>query len=107
MRLLLPLAACAAITAPLAAAPAESDVVEVRIALDNVDLGNAAERAALERRIETRLREACSRPAPAWYDRARSLLDQTCLADARKAASAQLEQAALAQVRAGREVSAN
>jgi UrcA family protein len=106
MRFTLPLIALAAIAAPIAPASAEK-LVTVRIGYADVDVTTAEGRAALEARIEARLRKACSLEAAARYSFSRADVDSKCLADARTAARAEIERVAAAEMRSGREVAAN
>jgi UrcA family protein len=106
MRFTLPLIALAAIAAPAAAAG--DKVVTVRIGYADVDVTTAEGRAALEARIEARLRKACSLDqAAARYTFTRAAVDSKCLAEARTAARAEVERVAAAEARSGREVAAN
>lgn len=104
MRFTLPLLALAAIAAP---AVAGEKVVTVRVGYADVDVTTAEGRAALEARIEARLRKACSLDATARYTFSRADVDSKCLADARTAARAEVERVASAEVRNGRGVAAN
>ncbi len=103
MRFTLPLLALAAIAAPVAA----DDVVTVKIAYGDVDVTTPAGRAALEARIDARLRKACATPATARYSHGGSVVDSKCVADARTAALAEVDKVVAMQQRSGREVAAN
>ena len=105
MRFTLSLIALAALAAP--AASAAEKIVTVRIDYADVDVTTAEGRAALEARIEARLRKACSLEAAARYSFSRADVDSKCLSDARTAARAEIERVAAAEVRSGREVAAN
>jgi UrcA family protein len=102
MRFTLPLIALLALTAPAAA----EEVVTVKIGYGDVDVTTAEGRAALEARIDARLKKACALPA-ARYSHTRSAIDSKCVADARVAALAEVERVAALQQRAGRQVAAN
>lgn len=103
MRFTLPLLALAALAAPAAA----ENVVTVKIAYGDVDVTSAEGRAALEARIDARLKKACVNPAAARYAHSRRAVDRKCVADARVAALAEVERVAALQQRSGREVAAN
>ena len=103
MRFTLPLLALAALAAPAAA----EQVVTVKIGYGDVDVTTAEGRAALEARIDARLKKACAAPAAARYTHTRSAVDSKCVADARIAALAEVERVAALQQRSGREVAAN
>lgn len=106
MRFALPLIAIASLAAPaLAAAPQET--VSVRVAYDDLDVTSAEGRAALEARIDAKLRQACKLERAARYTYGRAPLDETCFAQARTAALAQVERVAAAEAWRGREVAAN
>jgi UrcA family protein len=107
MRFVLPLIALAAITAPAIAAPAAGDTVAVRISYSDVDVTSAEGRAALDTRIEARLRKACILERAARYTHGRPAVDDKCVAEGRTAALAEVERVAAAEIRAGRSVSAN
>lgn len=106
MRFILPLIALSAFAAPAIAAPSADQSVTVRIAYGDVDVTSAEGRAALEARIDAKLRKACT-VAASRYTQARSTLDKQCVADARIAALAEVERVAAAEVRTGRAVAAN
>lgn len=103
MRFMLPLIALAAVAAPVAA----EDVVTVKIGYGDVDVTTAEGRAALEARIDARLKKACTAPAAARYSHSGKAIDSKCVADARVAALAEVEKVAALQQRSGREVAAN
>lgn len=103
MRYILPLVALAAVAAPAAA----EKVVEVRVAYGDVDVATAEGRAALEARIDSRLRKACTFEGAARYNFNRDAVDSKCLADARTAARAEIDRVAAMTARSGREVAAN
>jgi UrcA family protein len=107
MRLVLPLIAVAAIAAPVLAAPVADETVTVRIAYGDLDVTSAEGRAALETRINAKLRKACAREIAARYNHVRSTTDEKCIADARVAALAEVERVAAAEARSGRAVAAN
>ena len=108
MRFTLPLIALAAVAAPVVAAPqADDQTVTVRIAYGDVDVASTEGRAALEARIDAKLRKACTVATPARYTNGRSAIDDKCVADARVAALAEVERVAAAEARSGRAVAAN
>lgn len=107
MRFTLPLIALAAIAAPAFAAPAGEETVTVRIAYGDVDVTSAEGRAALEARIEAKLRKACTVEAASRYAYGRTAIDNKCVADARVAALAEVERVAALEARGGRAVAAN
>lgn len=102
MRLLLPLIAFAAL-----AAPAAAETVTVRVGYSDVDVATPEGRAALEARIDARLKKACALGGAARYTLGRVVIDNACLADARTAAKAEIERVAALETRAGRSVAAN
>ncbi len=106
MRFLLPLIALAAVAAPAVAAPAE-ETVTVRIAYGDVDVTTPEGRAAIEARIEARLRKACTLDNASRYTHGRPSVDGKCVADARTAALAEVERVAALEARSGRTVAAN
>ncbi len=106
MRFTLPLIALAALAAPALAAPAEK-IVTVKIGYGDVDVATAEGRAALEARIDARLRKACALPAAARYTHTRNAVDSKCISEARTAALAEVEKAVALASRSGREVAAN
>ncbi|MBA4051629.1 MAG: hypothetical protein C0472_07035 [Erythrobacter sp.] len=103
MRFTLPLLALVAFAAPAAA----EEVVTVKIGYGDVDVTTAEGRAALEARIDARLKKACATPSAARYTHTRSAVDSKCVADARAAALAEVDRVAALQQRSGREVAAN
>ena len=107
MRFTLPLIALVAIAAPAVAAPATDDTVTVRIAYGDFDVATAEGRAALEARIDAKLRKACTVEASGRYTFGRAVVDSKCVADARIAALAEVERVASAEARNGRSVAAN
>lgn len=102
MRFALPLIALS-----LIAAPAAAETVTVRIAYGDVDVTSAEGRAALEARIDVKLRKACKVESNTRYTFGRSTIDSQCVADARVAALAEVERVADATARSGRTVAAN
>ena len=104
MRLILPLVALATVAAPAMAA---EKVVTVRIAYDDVNVTTAEGRAAIEARIDARLRKACAIEGAARYMHGRAPVDATCVAEARTAALAEVERVAAAEARLGGSVAAN
>jgi UrcA family protein len=102
MRFILPLIALAAV-----AAPAAADTVTVRIAYGDVDVTSTEGRAALEARIDARVRKACVLEGTARYAHGRPAVDSKCVTEARTAALAEVERVALMQARSGRTVAAN
>jgi UrcA family protein len=107
MRFALPLIALAAVATPVLAAPAADQTVTVRIAYGDVDVTSAEGRAALEARIDAKLRKACTVEAAARYTHGRTVIDDKCVADAKVAALAEVERVAAAEARSGRAVAAN
>lgn len=103
MRFILPLIALAAIAAPAAA----ENVVTVKISYGDVDVTTAEGRAALEARIDARLKKACTPEAHSRYTFGRYAVDNKCLTDARNAAFAEVEKVIAMRQRSGREVAAN
>jgi UrcA family protein len=103
MRFHLPLIALAVLAAPVAA----EETVSVRIAYGDIDVTTTEGRAALEARIDARLRKACTVAGPARYTFGRASVDSKCVADARTAALAEVERVASTQARSGRSVAAN
>ena len=104
MRFTLPLIALAVLAAPAVAA---EDTVTVKIGYGDVDVTTAEGRAALEARIDARLKKACTTPAAARFWQTRSVVDSKCIADARNAALAEVERIAAAKAGSGRAVAAN
>lgn len=108
MRIALPLIALAAAAAPaLAAPPVGQETVTVRVAYGDLDLTSAAGRAALEARIDARLRKACTVDGLARYAYGRPVVDQQCVEKARTAALAEVERLAAAEARRGPAIAAN
>ena len=105
MRFTLPLIALAALAAP---AVAEDTVtVTVRVDYADVDVTTTEGRAALEARIDAKLRKACTIEGASRYTYGRPAVDSKCVADARAAALAEVERVASLQARNGRSVAAN
>ena len=107
MRFTLPLIALAAIAAPVAAAPAADETVTVRIGYGDVDVTTTEGRAAIEARIDAKLRKACTIENAGRYTYGRPAVDNKCVADARAVALAEVERVASAEARNGRAVAAN
>jgi len=108
MRFILPLIALAIVAAPALAAPqAGEETVSVRVAYGDVDVSTPEGRAALEARIDAKLRQACKLDATTRYTYGRKLVDEKCVADARTVALAEVERVATAEARRGRAVAAN
>jgi UrcA family protein len=107
MRFTLPLIALAAVAAPAFAAPAGDDTVTVRIAYGDVDVTSAEGRAALEARIDAKLRKACTTEAAGRFAYGRTVVDSKCVAEARTAALAEVDRVAALEARSGRAVAAN
>ncbi len=103
MRFVFPLIALATIAAPAAA----EKVSTVRVDYADVDVASTEGRAALETRLESRLRKACTFEGTARYTFSRDAVDSKCLADARLAARAEIDRVVAAAARSGREVAAN
>lgn len=102
MRFILPLIALAAVTAPVAA-----ETVTLRVAYGDVDVTSTEGRAALEARIDAKLRQACKLEGAGRYTYGRTLVDEKCVAEARVAARAEVERVAAAEARRGRAIAAN
>ncbi len=107
MRYILPLIALVAVAAPAVAAPAAEETVTVRIAYDDVDVTSAEGRAAIEARINAKLRKACTVETAGRYTYGRSIIDDKCVADARTVALAEVARVAAIEARSGRAVAAN
>ncbi|MDC8755526.1 UrcA family protein [Erythrobacter sp. sf7] len=108
MRFTLPLIALAAVATPVLAAPqAGEQTVTLRVAYGDVDVTSEEGRAALEARIDAKLRQACKLEGAARYAYGRTVVDEKCVAEARTAALAEVERVAAAEARRGREVAAN
>lgn len=109
MRFVLSAATLALIAAaPVAAAPsANGEAVTVRVDIADIDLTSAEGRAALEARLDTKLRAACTVETRLRYGLGREIVDQDCLAEARTAALAEADRIAAADLRAARSVAAN
>lgn len=106
MRIVLPLIALATVAAPALAAPAD-ETVTLRVAYRDVDLASAEGRAALEARIDAKLRQACRIEGWVRYTGGRPSVDEKCVTEARGAALAEVERLAAAEARRGRDVAAN
>ncbi len=104
MRFTLPLVALAAFAVPAAAA---QDIVTVRIGYGDVDVTTSEGRAALEARIDARLKKACTLEGTARYTHGRATVDSQCVTEARAAATAEIERVAARGARVGRAVAAN
>ena len=107
MRFTLPLIALAVIAAPAVAAPAADETVTVRIAYGDVDVTSAEGRAAIEARIDAKLRKACAVEGAGRYTYGRPVVDSQCVAEGRAAAMAEVERVASLQSKGGRSVAAN
>jgi UrcA family protein len=99
--------ALAALAAAPAAAQPIGDTVTVRIAFADAEVATPEARAALEARIDDRLRKACSLESAARYTFGRAVVDGKCLADARVAALAEVDRIAAAKAPNARTVAAN
>lgn len=97
--------AAAPLSAPVSAANADK-VRTVRIAYGDVDVTTAEGRAAIEARIDAKLRRACTSEA-SRYTYGRPVVDSQCVIDARAAALTEVERVAAGQTRSGRTVAAN
>lgn len=106
MRFALPLIALASLATPAVAQPLD-EVIDVRITFADAEIATAEGRAALESRIDAKLRKACTVDASARYTYGRPLLDTKCLAEARVAALAEVERVASLKAGSGRTVAAN
>jgi len=100
MRFILPLIALAA------AAPLAAETVTLRVAYGDVDVTSNEGRAALEARIDAKLRKACKLEGAGRYTFGRTVIDEKCVADVRIAALAEVERVAAAEARAGRAIAA-
>ena len=108
MRFIFPLIALATVAAPVAAAPqGDESIVTVRIAHGDIDLSTANGRAKFEQRVETRLRKACTIESNSRYGFGRDIVDEKCVATARRTAFAEAERVVAARSRVGGEVAAN
>ncbi|MEL7445258.1 MAG: UrcA family protein [Pseudomonadota bacterium] len=106
MRFTIPLLALAAAAVPAtASAQAAEQVVTVRISAEGIDLSTEAGRAELEAKISAKLRKACTVKGATRLQL--KTVDESCLADARDAASAQAERIASAQTRSSGAIAAN
>jgi UrcA family protein len=101
MRFILPLIALAA------AAPLAAETITLRVGYGDVDVTSTEGRAAIEARIDAKLRQACKLEGAGRYTFGRSVIDEKCVADARVAALAEVERVAANEARAGRAVAAN
>lgn len=106
MRLFLSAVALAAAVATPAIA-AGDQTVTVRVNYADIDLASAEGRAALEARVDSKLREACTVESNSRYGYGRDIVDEKCVAEARTAALAEVERLAAAERRAGGQVAAN
>ncbi|WP_298471192.1 UrcA family protein [uncultured Erythrobacter sp.] len=88
---------------PLAA----DKTITVSIAYGDIDLSTAEGRAKLEKRVEARLRDACTIETNSRYGYGRDIVDQKCVAEARTAALNEAERIAATDARGGRQVAAN
>ncbi|MFN9633907.1 MAG: UrcA family protein, partial [Erythrobacteraceae bacterium] len=79
----------------------------LRVAYGDVDVTSTEGRAALEARIDAKLREACKLEGAGRYTFGRTVIAEKCVADVRIAALAEVERIAAAEARAGRAVAAN
>lgn len=102
MRLALPLLALAMVAAPAVAEPA-TKTRTVRIAFDDVDVTTAEGRAALEARIDAKLRRACTFDV-SRYTFGRAVVDSQCFADARAVAMTEVDRVVALKAGAGRTV---
>ena len=107
MRFTLALIALAALAVPAVAAPSADETVTVRIDYGDVDVSSTEGRAALEARIDAKLRKACTIEGAARYTYGRASVDSKCMAEARTVALAEVERLASTEARSGRSVSAN
>ena len=107
MRFILPLIALAAPALAIAAPQAGEQTVTFRVAYGDVDVTSAEGRAAVEARIDAKLRQACKVETASRYAYGRTVIDEKCVADARIAALAEVERVAATEARAGRAVAAN
>lgn len=106
MRHTLSLIALAALaSAPVSAASADKTRT-VKIAYGDVDVTTPEGRAAIEARIDAKLRKACSSEA-SRYTYGRPVVDSQCVIDARAVALTEVERVAADQTRGGRTVAAN
>ncbi len=106
MRHTLSLIALAALAAAPVSAASADKIRTVRIAYGDVDVTTAEGRAAIEARIDAKLRKACSSEA-SRYTYGRPVVDRQCVDEARAAALTEVERVAADQTRGGRTVAAN
>lgn len=106
MRLILSAVALAAAVATPAIA-AGDETVTVRVTYADIDLASAEGRAAIEARVNAKLREACTVATNSRYSYGRDIVDEKCVAEARTVALAEVERLAAAERRAGGQVAAN
>jgi len=102
MRFTFPLIALAVMATP---AVATEEVVDVRINIAGVDASSVEGRAEIEARIDAELRKACT--VESAYSYRKSIVDQSCVAEARAQALAEVERIAVAGARSGGQLAAN
>lgn len=100
------IALAALVSAPAIAAPAAEKGRTVRIAYSDLDVTMPEGRAAVEARINARLRKACTFDA-SRYTLGHPVVDEVCFADARTAALTELDRVVALKSRGGRTVAAN
>ena len=83
------------------------NTVTVRVGYDDVDVTTTEGLAALEARIDAKLRKACTVDSAARYTYGRPAVASKGVTEARAAALAEVERIASLQTRNGRSVAAN
>lgn len=97
-----------ALAAAVSASPLSAeDTVTVRVEIAGLDLASAEGRAALEARITAEAREACTLSDNSRYRYGRDLVDNKCVAEARAAAMAEVDQMVAANARGEQGVAAS
>ena len=100
------IALAALVSAPAMAAPAAEKGRTVRIAYSDLDVTTPEGRAAVEARIDSRLRKACTFEA-SRYTLGHPVLDDQCFTNARAAALTELNRVVALKSRSGRAIAAN
>ena len=108
MRSLLSLIALTSLAAPAFAEtqPAE-DIVTVRIETAGLNLNTSEGRAQIEARIDKQLEAACTISNASRYNYGRPVIDETCIAEGRAKALAQVARIAAAKQQGAERASAN
>lgn len=107
MRFTIPALVLAALAVPAVAQSADEEVVSVKIEIADADLSTEQGRAVVEQRIEASIRAACKTEAGSRYRYGRKVVDESCVADARAEALAEIERMAANDARGGGAVAAN